>query len=90
MQMASCGAEGQKLFGAFRDRIARKGLSTTIKVTATGCLTPCNHGPNVAIYPGGIWYCGVKPADVDEIIDVHLSSDGRVDRLLLPTDVRIL
>jgi len=40
----------------------------SIRVSQSGCLGLCNDGPNVMIYPQGIWYSGVRPADIDGII----------------------
>jgi (2Fe-2S) ferredoxin len=45
----------------------------------------------VGVWPWNLWYRGVTPADVDEILDAAASSDpageGRaVERLRLPQD----
>jgi (2Fe-2S) ferredoxin len=58
-------------------------------VAGSTCLTSCQCGPTVAVYPDAIWYGGVTEADVTELFDVHLSGRGKVERLLLPPDVRI-
>jgi (2Fe-2S) ferredoxin len=34
-----------------------------------GCLDQCEHGPNLVIYPQGIWYGGVRPEDVPRIVE---------------------
>ncbi len=88
--LPSCGHNGAaELLEAFYGAIAKAGLSTTIKVTSTGCLTPCSNGPNVVVYPAATWYCKVQPSDVNEIIETHMRG-SRVDRLLLPKSVRLL
>ena len=46
-------------------------------------------GPTVVVYPEGIWYGGVTPADVPELFDAHLSGQRPVARLLLPPDVSV-
>jgi len=50
-------------------------------VTACGSLGLCEHGPNLVVYPEGIWYSGVTPADVPEIVRSHFQEDTPVERL---------
>jgi (2Fe-2S) ferredoxin len=81
-------AGGALVFDAFIHEIARLGYPEGLKATATGCLTPCQVGPNVVVYPEAVWYAHVTPVDVQEIVDAHLN--GRVvERLLKPDDVRV-
>lgn len=89
--LPSCGARGSEaLFNAFTQELARRGYPAGIKATATGCLTPCLHGPNVVVYPAGVWYGGVTPDDVPELLAAHGDSGtGIVERLLLPSEVRV-
>jgi (2Fe-2S) ferredoxin len=59
-----------------------------VRVNSAGCLDRCELGPNLVIYPEGVWYRYDSRADIDEIIRVHLIEGGRVSRLmLLPQDV---
>jgi (2Fe-2S) ferredoxin len=37
----------------------------------TGCLSPCNLGPTMVVYPEGIWYCGLTAEAIDCIVDEH-------------------
>jgi (2Fe-2S) ferredoxin len=37
----------------------------------------------MVVYPEGVWYRPTTPADVDEIVEVHLKGGGRVDRLVV-------
>jgi (2Fe-2S) ferredoxin len=48
------------------------------------------HGPNMIVYPAGIWYSGVRPEDVAEIVESHFQKDIPVERLarIDPADVR--
>ena len=58
------------------------------RVNNAGCLDRCELGPNLVIYPEGVWYTFANEADLDEIIRVHLIGGGRVGRLMLqPQDV---
>ena len=38
----------------------------------------------MVVYPEGVWYGGVKPEDVDEIIDSHILGGRPVERLRIP------
>jgi (2Fe-2S) ferredoxin len=38
------------------------------------------------VYPEQVWYGGVTPADVDEIIDSHITHGKPVERLVIPDD----
>jgi (2Fe-2S) ferredoxin len=37
----------------------------------------------MVVYPEGIWYSGVKPSDVPEIVQSHFQHDIPVERLIL-------
>ncbi len=88
--LPSCGARGSlAVFEAFTRELARRGYPSGVKATATGCLTPCGSGPNVLVYPEGVWYAGVTPADVPALLAAHLDGVGAVERLRLPEEVRV-
>ena len=55
----------------------------SVCVTSSKCLSRCDKGPVVVIYPEGIWYQPQNLADVDEIFATHLEKGGRVERLLI-------
>jgi len=54
-----------------------------VRINASGCLDRCELGPTMVIYPEGIWYRYETRADVDEILQIHLLGNGRVERLML-------
>ncbi|MCW3060372.1 MAG: putative ferredoxin [Capsulimonas sp.] len=88
--LSSCGPRGgSAIADAFRAAIARRGWPAGVKVTATGCLTPCLIGPNLVVYPEGVWYSGVSPNDVEEIVATHLDRGAVVERLLMPKEARL-
>lgn len=47
----------------------KKWPSGMVRVTQTGCLGVCEHGPNVIIYPQNKWYSNVTIDDIDRILD---------------------
>jgi sirohydrochlorin ferrochelatase/(2Fe-2S) ferredoxin len=38
-----------------------------VQITRSSCLDRCGEGPNVAVYPDGVWYGSVAPDDSDRI-----------------------
>lgn len=56
----------------FIEEVEERDLAGQVYVTNTGCMTVCNKGPIVVIYPEGIWYGSVKPEDVERIMDEHI------------------
>jgi (2Fe-2S) ferredoxin len=79
-----CGARGgAEVLQAFVRRLLREpGLGEGTAITGCGCLGPCFDGPMVVVYPDGVWYRGVTPADVDEIVEAHLVGGRPVERLM--------
>ncbi len=77
-----CAARGSgQVLEALRREVAARGLEDQVQVTACGSLGLCEHGPNLVVYPEGIWYSGVTPADVPEIVRSHFQQDTPVARL---------
>lgn len=84
----SCGEKGApQLWEAFINELEQRGLFESIAMTNTGCLGPCGVGANVLVYPEGVMYGGVTPADVAEIFESHLIGDTPVERLKVPAEV---
>jgi (2Fe-2S) ferredoxin/2-polyprenyl-3-methyl-5-hydroxy-6-metoxy-1,4-benzoquinol methylase/DNA-binding CsgD family transcriptional regulator len=77
----SCHGSAQ-VIDALRREIAINGLEDEVQVTVCGSLGLCDHGPNMIVYPEGIWYSGVGPADVPEIVESHFRKDTPVERLV--------
>ena len=82
----SCAAnhDAFSVFNAFSTEIDQRGLFKNIQITSTGCMGPCDKGPTILVYPEGIMYSGVKPADVPTILEQHLLGDEPVTSLLMP------
>jgi len=78
-----CSCHGSALvIDALRREIATHGLDDEVQVTVCGSLGLCEHGPNMVVYPEGIWYSGVGAADVPEIVESHFRKDSPVERLV--------
>ncbi|MFL5268585.1 MAG: (2Fe-2S) ferredoxin domain-containing protein [Stellaceae bacterium] len=75
----------EKLRAYAREKARELGIER-IRCNAAGCLDRCEFGPNMVIYPEGIWYRYESTQDIDEILEVHVKNGGRVDRLMLQPD----
>lgn len=74
----SRGAGG--LYVHFWKRLQERGLlrgRSGVHAAQTGCLSPCNLGPTIVVYPESIWYCGLTAEAIDLIVDKHFVG-GRV------------
>ena len=73
-----CVASGAlELSASMRAAIEKRGLDGEVQVYETGCLGPCVAGPVAVIYPDGILYQKLKPADAERIAEEHLLK-GRI------------
>jgi sirohydrochlorin cobaltochelatase len=78
-----CASRGSiALIAELRRALRRVGREREIRITRTSCMGRCGEGPTVAIYPDGIWYRRVTPADANEVVDCHLVGDRLVGRLV--------
>ena len=86
----SCAANGSEaVLEAFRAALINEGLlfykgnqAGDIHCGHCGSVGFCAIGPAVLVYPDGIWYAHVTPADVPEIIESHLKGGVPVERLV--------
>ena len=80
---SECVAQGSAaLVAELRQKLKHRDLDLTIQTTKTSCLRRCGDGPLLVVYPDGVWYRGVRPQDLDEIVDQHLCAGRPVGRLL--------
>jgi (2Fe-2S) ferredoxin/predicted O-methyltransferase YrrM len=80
--LPSCPARGSgDVIQALNREIASQGLVDDVQVTTSGSLGLCEHGPNMVVYPEGVWYCGVTPQDVPEIVRSHFQEGIVVESL---------
>lgn len=68
----------------FERAIDDRGLDVELSLglKTTGCHGFCEKGPLVVIQPQGLFYNGVKPKDVDEIVEKSLVDGEVINRLL--------
>ena len=53
-----------------------------VQITTCGSLGVCERGPNLVVYPEGVWYSGVRPEDVPELVESHFVQGRPVERLV--------
>jgi len=79
----SCPASGSfAVLDALDRELQARGLIKDAQLTTCGCMGLCDEGPVMVVYPAGVWYRHVRPADVSEIVDTHLRDGKPVDRLV--------
>ena len=65
----SCGdAEGVELRAVLKTEVGARGWKRWVRVSQSGCLGRCGNGPNVMLYPQGVWYSQTSLDDVDDIL----------------------
>ncbi len=79
-----CAAKGsEQVRELFKKGLKGRGLAGIVRANAAGCLDACATGVTVVIYPEAVWYGGVRPEDVEEIIERHVIQGEVVERLLV-------
>ena len=51
-----------------KEIINEKDWTGKVRVSTSGCMGLCAKGPNVMIYPQKVWFSGVSPDNLDDII----------------------
>ena len=66
----SCGDNGDAdIKTLLKDEISDRGWKGTVRVSESGCLGVCAVGPNIMIYPQGIWFTQTTSSDMPEILN---------------------
>ncbi|MCL2297272.1 MAG: NAD(P)H-dependent oxidoreductase subunit E [Proteobacteria bacterium] len=80
-----CCAQGdaEKMYLYAKDRVKALRLTddNRVRINRAGCFGRCEDGPCLVVYPEAVWYTYRSAADLDEIIEQHLSSGRIVERL---------
>jgi len=79
-----CDPDGsERLRSLFKCEVEKRGLNPLVRANRAGCLDQCELGPTVVIYPQGIWYGNVQPADVSRIVEQTIIAGQVLDDLLI-------
>jgi len=74
-------SHSRPVYEAMTAELQRRGMETEVRVVTGGCRGFCSMGPVMDIYPGGVFYVKVKPADVAEIVEESLVKGRVLERL---------
>ena len=83
-----CGGTGCQSSGslavkkALLEEIDKRKLTEEVKVVETGCNGFCALGPIMVVYPEGVIYVSLMPADIPELVEEHLIKGRLLERLL--------
>jgi len=58
---------------AIKRYVKEHGLTDHVRVSVSGCQGLCEEGPNVMVFPDGIWYRRVGSSDLETILQTHLA-----------------
>lgn len=53
-----------------------RNLKGKIRMVRSGCLDVCAFGPNMMIWPEGLWYMKVTKADVPQIVEQYMKLEA--------------
>jgi NADP-reducing hydrogenase subunit HndC len=78
-----CIASGSlKVREALLEQLRHHKLEDEMNVVLTGCNGFCAEGPIMTVYPDGVFYEKLTPADVPLIVEEHLLKGRPVERLM--------
>jgi len=74
----------EQMFDYMKSRVKALKLNgkDKVRINRAGCFDRCAEGPLMVVYPEAVWYTFIDQADIDEIIDSHLTHGNVVERLL--------
>ncbi|MGB6066889.1 MAG: FAD-dependent oxidoreductase [Desulfomonilaceae bacterium] len=87
-EIAVCSGTGCQAWGAedviaqLEEELHKQGLAGKVKVKRVGCRGFCERGPLVTIGPRRIFYPGLKPEDVREVVEETVVRYNILGRLL--------
>ena len=64
--------------------LKKRGLQEKVRIIMSGCHGFCEKGPIFIVYPDDVFYCGVKPEDVPELVEESVLKGNLVERSPLP------
>ncbi len=72
-ESVSCGYSGSEEMVEELKKVAKeRNLKGKLRVAKSGCMDLCAFGPNLMIWPEGIWYMKVTKEDIPQIVDTYL------------------
>ena len=75
---------GEAVQTQLKRELTAHGLRDVVRANKAGCLDQCEQGVTMVVYPEQVWYGGVTPEDVPEIVSRHIIGGEYVARLMIP------
>ncbi len=73
----SCGYEGsEEIVEELRMVSKERNLKGKVRIVRSGCLDVCAFGPNMMIWPEGLWFMKVTKEDVPQIVEKYLTIEA--------------
>jgi (2Fe-2S) ferredoxin len=60
--------ESRLVRSKLKEAVNNRGWKGKVRVSQSGCMGLCAKGSNIMLYPQKIWFAGVLPEDVEEIM----------------------
>ncbi len=76
----------EAIVSEFKKQIAEMGLKRKVRANRSGCLDQCSKGAAMVVYPDAVWYGGVKPDHVREILLKHVLGGQPLEELRIPDE----
>ena len=78
-----CHSSGEvALWNKIDEVLREKGIRDKVNIVETGCRGFCEMGPLVEIFPQHIFYCKVKPENIEDIITKTVMNNEVIEELL--------
>ena len=69
-ESVSCGYSGsEEMIEELKKVCKERNLKGKIRAAKSGCLDLCAFGPNIMIWPEGIWFMKVTKEDIPQIVE---------------------
>lgn len=76
------GAKSIKVKDALLGELKKWGLEEEVTVVLSGCAGVCTRGPIITVFPGEIFYEGIKVDDVPYLVEEHLLKGRPVEKFM--------
>lgn len=65
--------DGMALKEWLKAEVKARGYRGRVRVSQSGCLDRCSEGPNIFVFPAGVWHSHVTLEDLPQILERHLA-----------------
>jgi (2Fe-2S) ferredoxin len=77
----TCAARVRPVWSALHAEVQRLDLDDQCELIVSGCLSRCDDGPNINVYPNLTKYAHVTPDDARRIVAEHVAEGQPVAEL---------